>query len=200
MIILTAVIAVTTVIYSAVTLWMVFEMRATRISQSDPCVVVYPMLDESRPGIMLLMIENIGRGMAHRVRFQTSRPVPEFAFGITTQEAPEIKPMTTGPICRGIPALGPGVKLRICWGQYGGLLKSLGEKELTITVNCQSELRELPPVICPIDIRAFEGVECFDTDGGRQSAEQLQRLNDQLQSLINPDKDNERAFPVILRS
>ena len=96
---------------------------------SDPHVIVYVKHDtESRVGLMLIIIENIGRGVAHNVKFKLSRDIPKFAEGIapTGNKNEEIENMSDRALFTGIPYLAPGERRTIGWGQYGGLLDELG--------------------------------------------------------------------------
>lgn len=107
--------------------------RLVRLN-TDPKVLVYTVNDRERPGILMIVIENIGRDIAEGVRFTTDRPVPSRAFGMTIEEAQPSELMRSGPLIDGIPALGPGDTRRITWGQFGGLRKALGGKPIRITV------------------------------------------------------------------
>ena len=96
---------------------------------SDPHVIVYVNHDTgSRVGLMLIIIENIGRGVAHDVKFNLSREIPRFAKGITPtgKKNQGVENMSDGALVTGIPYLAPGERRTIAWGQYGGLLDELG--------------------------------------------------------------------------
>ena len=92
-------------------------------SQVDPHVIVYATHDDRRPGIILLIIENIGKSVAKEVQFEFSKFFPQDAFGF--ENAPQPQPLNKGPLFTGIPSLGPGAKRIITWGQYGGIHKAL---------------------------------------------------------------------------
>ncbi|WP_420449048.1 hypothetical protein [Candidatus Palauibacter sp.] len=92
---------------------------------SDPHVIVYVRHDaESRVSLLLIMIENVGRGVAHNVKFKLSRDIPKFVAGIkpTGKKTERIESMSDGALVTGIPYLAPGESRTIAWGQYGGLL------------------------------------------------------------------------------
>ena len=108
-------------------------------SQVDPKVIVYLTADTGRPTLILLVIENTGRGVARDVRFETSRPLRTHAWGLANSKTTVGEEMTEGPICNGIPSLGPGSRRVITWGQYGGLSEVLGEEAIRITVRYWSE-------------------------------------------------------------
>jgi len=78
-------------------------------SQTDPEVIVYASLDERRPSVVILVIENIGRGLAKNITFASSKPIPQKAFGLG-DDAPTPRTMDYGPIINGIPSLGPHSK------------------------------------------------------------------------------------------
>ena len=54
----------------------------------DPHVVVYADPDLKRPSIINLIIENTGRSAAWNVSFQSTKPVPQEAFGIENARKP----------------------------------------------------------------------------------------------------------------
>jgi len=105
-------------VYTAIT------MSLVRI-QSDPKVIVYVRHDAERPSVFVITIENVGRDIARDVRFTASRPLPAKAYGISVDQAPDAPTMDKGPLITGIPALGPGDRRDITWGQFGGLSKAL---------------------------------------------------------------------------
>ena len=83
-------------------------------SSTDPEVIVYVDTDKKRPSLIILIIENIGKGPAENISFETSRDLPEKAFTI---EEPQSMPKTmiSGPIVDGIPFLAPNQKIIISW-------------------------------------------------------------------------------------
>jgi hypothetical protein len=158
-------------------------------TQEEPYVVVYARHDESRPSIIQIIIENVGRGVAEDVRFKMSRKIPDHAFGIEVDSSKQPETMTSGPLIEGIPGLGPGDKRKITWGQYGGLSKGIGKDVITISTRCKYRGVEMIPVINVIDIKSFEGTDATDPDGARQSAKQLERIANILdKKLITPNK------------
>lgn len=106
--------------------------------QSDPRVIVYVRHDPERPSILMIVIENIGRDVARNVSFTSSRSIPARAFGLDENTAKDAEQMTDGPLIGGIPALGPGDRRDITWGQYGGLSKALaaGPIQLEYSYRC----------------------------------------------------------------
>lgn len=51
-------------------------------SSTDPEVIAYIDTDKKRPSFIILIIENIGKGPAEDVTFETSREIPWEAFSI----------------------------------------------------------------------------------------------------------------------
>ena len=101
-------------------------------TQTEPNVVVYVRHDDSRTTLLQIVIENIGRGLATEIRFTPSRPIPARAWGVSVDAAKPADIMSEGPLIEGIPALGPGDSRRVTWGQYGGLMKAVGETPITL--------------------------------------------------------------------
>ncbi len=99
-----------------------FVLRAT----VDPHVVVYTKHDDTRSTLLLIVIENIGNGVAYDVRFSLSRPIPARAFRIERSGEREFTPMHDGPLMTGIPFLAPKERRVISWGQFGGLADAVG--------------------------------------------------------------------------
>ena len=124
---------------------------------SDPCIIVSVIPDENRSTILLLVVKNIGKGLAHDISFKFSLPIPARAFGISVDDAKEAEEMNYGPLIDGIPALGPGEQRKIDWGQCGGLLKNLGNNPVTVTCWFKKNGKTMPPVECKLDIKSFIG-------------------------------------------
>ena len=148
-------------------------------SQIDPNIIVYVTLDNDRATIILLVIENIGKGLAYDISFKTNREIPEHAFGFENAKMPES--MKSGPLVSGIPALGPSARRVITWGQYGGLKKGIGEEVINITIKYKSKNTIIPgykhhETYCPIEIMSFKGTEASDTNWEKKSSEALERI------------------------
>ena len=93
-------------------------------SHTDPEVIVYATPDESGPTLVLLVVENVGRGLARDVTFRWHKGNPVIAYGFGSEPA-RIESLTEGPLVEGLRELGPGSRRVTVWGQYGGLTSAL---------------------------------------------------------------------------
>ena len=140
--------------------WISWKIFAGRF---DPYVVVTVTHDKDRPSVLMLIVKNIGPGLAENVKFQSDRPIPERAFGISPEDADDAPMMENGPLITGIPCLGPGETREITWGQYGGLAKALGDAPLEIICSFQRQGKRMPPVTCLLEVTSFEGTDTSST-------------------------------------
>jgi hypothetical protein len=152
---LTALATVTAAVVAA--FYTYFTARLLR-AQSEPNVIVFVRHDPDRPSILDIRIENIGRDVAHDVKFQASRPIPSRAFGLTEEGADPLAYMTDGPLVEGIPALGPGDYREITWGQYGGLRKALGDDAISLSYTYRKGRRKFAGS-GKLDIRSYVGTD-----------------------------------------
>lgn len=156
-------------------------------SATDPAVIVYAHPDFKRQSIVNLFIENIGRGPAHSVSFQSDRPLPEKAFGIAPPEQMP-QPMTSGAIVCGVPYLAPGQRISITWGQYGGLSKYIGDEPLRVDICCYRGrykgifARKLRTA-STLDIAMFATSESTEHGFGPNLVTELKNLNKTLKSI-----------------
>jgi len=167
--VVTVILAVLTGVY----VWLTHKMLR---AQADPCVIVSVIHDESRPTVLQLVIQNVGRSVANDVRFDASQPIPDRAFGLEPEKVPEPGKMISGPLMTGIPALGPSETRKMIWGQFGGLKKALGDGQIRITCRFRAGTRDCPPTVCVLDVRSFEGTDAVDPDGARQCAKPLEHI------------------------
>ncbi len=147
--------------------------------QCDPEVIIYATLDEKRPTIINLIIENTGNSPALDVEFTNSGPVPGSAFGFGDAESPT--PISSGPFVTGIPSLGPKARWVITWGQYRGIHKAIGDGVIDISASYRSKpaLRFFKRKHCTvsrIDIKSFEHSDISDHNWDKQSAESLKTV------------------------
>ncbi|NWO06684.1 MAG: hypothetical protein HLX50_13635 [Alteromonadaceae bacterium] len=145
----------------------------------DPEVVVYACPDDDRPSIILLVIENLGPGVAKHVKFSTSEGIPSKAFGFEDAKKPNV--MTSGPFISGIPSLGPNSKRVITWGQYGGLEKGIGSRTIEVTASYYRDRIVFPgkkeiKTKSLIDIESFEGTDASDKNWQKKTANELEKL------------------------
>lgn len=161
-------------------------------SQTDPDVIVYTTVDEKSPfpAVILLVIENIGKGFAKDVTFTFPKDsIPGWAPGLDERDAPIADPMSSGPLVTGIPALGPGAKRRMRWGQYGGLKKWLGDTVVNIKVHYRSNRDfgwllgpKIYESICPIEVKSFLRTST-EKNWDHEHAIELKRIADLLSSV-----------------
>ena len=125
----------------------------------------------------MIIIENVGKGMAKIVCFELSEPL-FIAFGVSeeTTKAPEFR--DAGPLLNGIATLAPGDTRKMIWGQYFAIKKFLGSREIRVVckferVHGLDDFRELEPVECVLEVKSFAYHDAVDPDGARQCASQL---------------------------
>lgn len=156
--------------------------------QTDPDVIVYSMPDPNRQTIINLVIENIGKGVAKNIKFNSNKPIPCRAFGMDNN-APVPKEMSTGPLVIGIPELGPNSKRVITWGQYYGLLKGLGGEIITITADYSAKkvFLKAPKFksTFSLDIKSFEGTDASDQNWDKKAAESLGNIADSIKQIAS---------------
>ena len=150
------------------------SMIAFRIyrSSTDPNVIVYADLDDQRPSIVVIIIENVGQGPARDIQFETSRPLPEDAMGF--ENAPMPREMTASCLISGIPYLAPRQRFVLTWGQYGGLHKFLGDSTVTVTAHYsranESWMNRRLHGSSMISIGAMAQLDASDHNWGRNAA------------------------------
>jgi predicted nuclease of predicted toxin-antitoxin system len=151
----------------------------------DPEIVVYAQIDERRPSIINLVIENIGNSPAWNVSFSSSEPVPYRAFGIDKLSDSEI--MSNGPLINGIPCFGPRAKRVLTWGQFGGIRDKLGKECLDIEAIYFSKpalsfFRKKHKSISRLDIKSFECSDVSDHNWNKKIAEELKQIANYMKS------------------
>lgn len=156
--------------------WLTFRLLR---AQGEPNVVLYVRHDESRPSVLQIVIENLGRGLATDLSFHASRPIPRKAWGLSEAEIRQEEAMTTGPLIDGIRTLGPGDSRKIAWGQYYGLTKALGDEPLVVTCEYKHGKRRMRPVTAVLDVRSFAETDAVGSEAERVIKE-LQRIAESL--------------------
>ncbi len=170
-----AIIAITSTLIS----FLVFRKN------TSPEVIVYPDLDEQTKVVVNLIIKNIGNEVAKNVIFYPESELPCRAFGMENPEMPEI--MDEGPIKNGIPYLAPGASRVLCWGQYGGLHKFIGDGVIKVTIKYERTNRYLLSKkltnVSYIDIKSFETTAASDNSWGKSAVSELKSLNRNLANI-----------------
>ncbi len=173
----TVVSAIATVVLVFLTGIYVWLTHKTLRSQTDPLVIVYVSLSSKHPDVLQIVIENIGKSVARDISFEPERRIPHRAWGNKPETARKFEWMETGPLVKGIPALGPSESRRINWGNYFGLKVALTDKPLRITCKFKDiTLRSMPPAECILDISSFEGTDPSPINPYHQLAEMLEQL------------------------
>ena len=174
--------AIATVVLAVLTFIYVRLTKGILENQSNPCVIVSVIHDDERATILQLVIKNVGAGLAQDVTFEFSRPIPARAWGIAEKDAKTVEPMTSGPLIEGVPGLGPGEQRRIDWGQYGGLMKSLGSEPVTVKCKFKKNGKAMPPMECKLDVKSFEGTVAAERPSAKVARE-LEKISTNLHHL-----------------
>jgi len=114
------------------------EMRAARIAQERPQVIVD--VDHSKPPYVYVVLRNIGQGAAKDITFDFSAPmeIPEGASN------PYVVPVNEqGYFERGMDFLAPGAELSTLWGSMRTLAPLLREQGLEDGVRATSRYESL---------------------------------------------------------
>ena len=175
--------AIATIVLAILTFIYVCLTKKILASQSDPCVLLSVVHDESRSSILQLVAKNVGSGLAHDISFEFSRPIPHRAFGISIDQAKKAEDMKEGPFIDGIPALGPGEERKIDWGQYGGLIKNLGTEPVIVKCIFKKHEKRMPPVECKLDVKSFEGTVAAEVPIAR-IARDIEKISNNLHHLL----------------
>lgn len=175
--------AVGSALGAAIYTWLTYRLVR---GQSEPNVVMYVRHDNSRPTMLQIVVENIGRGLASNVRFEPSRPIPHRTFGVSTDTAksPESARMPHGPLVVGIPTLGPGDSRIIDWGQFGGLNIAIGEAPIDVIVRYKHGKKEMPPVTAHLEVASFEGTNASETQLG-EAIKVIERIAAAVEKVAN---------------
>jgi hypothetical protein len=176
--------AIATLILAILTFIYVKLTRKIISSQSDPCVVLSVVHDENRPTILKLVVKNVGTGIAYDVRFNFSHPIPARAWGLTADKAKRAALMNDGPLINGIPALGPGESRKIDWGQLGGLKAAIGDSKIIAKCHFKKNGREMPPIICPLDVDSFSGTVAAESPASK-TAKEIEKISKTLERLTS---------------
>ena len=176
--------ALATVILAILTFIYVILTRKILSSQSDPCVVLTVVHDENRSTVLQLVAKNVGTGLAHDIRFEFSHPIPSRAWGLSVEKAKKGERMNDGPLINGIPALGPGESRKIDWGQFGGLKVSIGDSKIVAKCRFKKNGKEMPPMVCPLDIESFSGTVAAESPSSK-TAKELEKISKTVQQFAS---------------
>lgn len=162
-------------------------------SQADPDIMVYAESDERRPTLINLIILNAGKAPAYDVKFSSNSNIPSEAYGLDPDSADEPEQMANGPMIDGIPFLPPNGRRTITWGQYGGLLKAIGERHLLVTAHYKSRHFGIPWKVrhhqsSILEISSFKGTDASKKYYDKEIVEQLKAIAKAIQKIIPPDQ------------
>ena len=179
--VVTVVLALAAIASSAVTYWALRR-------NVDPSVVVYADEHPTQATLIVIVIENVGAGVAYDVRFELEDELPIKAWGLTEEKAKEPEIMNGGPLVSGIPALGPGSKRVINWGQFGGLKKALGTRAVGVNVSFEARHRlfwdsDRMSTSCFLESASFEGTTAAPTKGSALIAGEIKRVGASIDKL-----------------
>lgn len=177
----------TVTIFAALVNYFIFR------SQVDGNVIVYAKHDTKRSTIITLTIENIGKGVAYDVGFTSSRPIPDDAFGWEPIPQEKSKYMSDGPFINGIPALEPGGKRELDWGQFIGLKSALGGKPITIKATYRSagdlfQTDSMKTTDSVIDIMSFEGTVAYDDNWEKKISEDIRKIREAMDPVLRGNR------------
>lgn len=114
------------------------EMRAARIAQERPQVIVD--VDHSKPPLVNVVLRNIGQGAVKDITFDFSAPM-EIPEGVNN---PYVVPLNEqGYFERGMDFLAPGAELSTLWGSMPTLAPFLREQGLEDGVTITSRYKSL---------------------------------------------------------
>lgn len=160
-------------------------------AQAYPNVLVYVHHDNTRPTILQIVIKNFGTATAKNINFEIYDKVPNRAFGLDPDTAAEAQTMEDGPIIEGIPSLPPNEERKIDWGQYGGLLKAIGDKQIKVKANYLNEENKKMITSSVLEIKSFKGTEgtvAVEYDPYKKIVEQLKSLNNEIRNVTSGNK------------
>lgn len=124
---LSIVIAISTVFYTGINLFMLLESKAVRLQKITPHVVMYLKSSEDH-NTLALHVKNIGEGIAYDVRIKTLKDYNQFG-----QENHPISDL--GILKHGFSAMPPNYELKF----YVGVILDIFEKDRNGEVNFEVE-------------------------------------------------------------
>jgi hypothetical protein len=151
--------------------------------QVDPYIVVFVHHDNTRPTILQLVIRNIGAGVAKNIQFKIAKQLPSRAFGLDPNTAQDAQTMSDGALLAGIPALVPGEDRRIDWGQYGGLVKAIGDNQIEIEASFLTDDSRKLNTKSIVEIMSFKGTNASKHEPYKDIVDELRKINSSLHGL-----------------
>lgn len=181
----TAMAAAVLVVGSIVGLGVGRKLLRLRREQARPRVLVYVRQDPASPSVLQIVIENTGGGTAFDVECKLNRPLPYNAFGVSAKEAERRgEPSSRVYLVRGrIPALAPGGRRVMDWGQLGGLERALGKKRVRVTTRFRSRDGWRGKCRSSLEVRSFEGWQVAEREPAGEASRTLKRMDATLSAL-----------------
>ncbi len=154
---------VATVIVAAATVFYVYLTHRILRSQTDPCVVAYTHLGSAKSvNVVNIVIENVGKGLARDIRIERHPDASDektwdaLLNGDVPGEGrnPRLSLRDTA-MKTGIPALPPGGKRIVYWGDFGDVAAFFGRERRGIGVVCKcrrADSTEVTPVSCILEV------------------------------------------------
>ena len=143
---------------AATIVYVVLTYKILR-SQTDPCVIAYTQLVPD--GFVNIIIENVGRGLAHDVRFDRHPEATDEKAWETFLDGPAPRlALRATAFGTGIPALPPGGKRVIFWGKWIAIKGTFGSGRRGIVVVCKCKratpTREVAPMPCILEVASLD--------------------------------------------
>lgn len=174
--------AAATVYMAYATRKMASVTRETLEAQNKPHIVVYTYISDDSSQHFKIVIENIGSAPGYDIRFEISDNLKKDAEGISKLDR-EPKEFDSGALATGIPYLVPKQKRILNWGQYGGILETLGGKPASITVMYKNSANiEQPPTKNILDVKDYLCNACDASNESKQTA-YLEQMSGNLSSI-----------------
>lgn len=148
---------IATVVLAGLTFLYVRLTKRLVEALSDPCVTIQVAAKEDSARQIQLVVQNSGNGIAYDINFGFSRPLPfkskqEARNGESLSNA-----MASGPLIVGIPALGPGERRKIRWGDIGFLSEAIGDEPIIATCKFRKNNKDMTPITCPLEVNSLFG-------------------------------------------
>ncbi|HEX7137644.1 MAG TPA: hypothetical protein VF219_07355 [Vicinamibacterales bacterium] len=173
------VVAISTVVYVCLTLYLVVETRKMRRVQTEPKIGISIVQSEHAFGFADLMIRNDGAGPALDLKFEIVI-TPEGA----TPDAEILKTLAAlGAIKTGIPYMSPGAEYRAYFGQMVGRSDAEMATHLHLKVTYRSVHEEQYDDCYPVDLLPYTQRRRIGTPVGEQVVGELAAIRKQLERL-----------------